>query len=63
VHLRTVVTAHGIDDESWPAFAAALRVIGDGRRAAVVHTYFGDAGPLIGRSASFRSAPSVPFAR
>ena len=51
VHLQEPwVTAHGIDDESWPAFAAALRVIGDGLSAQlVVHTYFGDAGPLIGR--------------
>jgi 5-methyltetrahydropteroyltriglutamate--homocysteine methyltransferase len=51
VHLQEPwLAAHGIDDESWPAFAAALGVIGDGLGAQlVVHTYFGDAGPLIGR--------------
>jgi 5-methyltetrahydropteroyltriglutamate--homocysteine methyltransferase len=51
VHLQEPwLAAHGIDDESWPALAAALRVIGDGLGAQlVVHTYFGDAGPLIGR--------------
>jgi 5-methyltetrahydropteroyltriglutamate--homocysteine methyltransferase len=51
VHLQEPwLAAHGIDDESWPAFAAALQVIGDGLGAqVVVHTYFGDAGPLIGR--------------
>jgi 5-methyltetrahydropteroyltriglutamate--homocysteine methyltransferase len=51
VHLQEPwLAAHGIDDESWPALAAALRVIGDSLGAQlVVHTYFGDAGPLIGR--------------
>ena len=51
VHLQEPwLTAHGIGEESWPAFAAALRVIGEGLGARlVVHTYFGDAGPLIGR--------------
>lgn len=51
VHLQEPwLAAHGIDDESWPAFATALRIIGDDLGARlVVHTYFGDAGPLIGR--------------
>src|SRR5215475_1253508 len=51
VHLQEPwLAAHGIDDESWPVLAAALRVIGDGLGAQlVVHTYFGDAGPLIGQ--------------
>ncbi len=51
VHLQEPwLAAHGIDDESWPDVAAALRFIGDGLGAQLVlHTYFGDAGPLIGR--------------
>lgn len=51
VHLQEPwLAAHGIDEESWPALAATLGVIGDGLGARlVVHTYFGDAGPLVGR--------------
>jgi 5-methyltetrahydropteroyltriglutamate--homocysteine methyltransferase len=51
VHLQEPwLAAHGIDEESWPALAAALRVIGDGLGVRlVIHTYFGDAGPLLGR--------------
>jgi|SRR5262245_14077820 len=51
VHLQEPwLTAHGIDEESWSALATALRVIGEGLGAQlVVHTYFGDAGPLVGR--------------
>jgi 5-methyltetrahydropteroyltriglutamate--homocysteine methyltransferase len=51
VHLQEPwLAARGIGEESWPALAAAVRVIGDGLGARlVVHTYFGDAGPLVGR--------------
>ncbi|HEY3010354.1 MAG TPA: hypothetical protein VGJ63_20150 [Micromonosporaceae bacterium] len=49
VHLQEPwLAAHGIDEEIWPALASAVRVIGDGLGVRlVVHTYFGDAGPLV----------------
>ncbi len=51
VHLQEPWLAnHGIDEESWPTLANAIRVIGDGLGARlVVHTYFGDVGSLVGR--------------
>jgi 5-methyltetrahydropteroyltriglutamate--homocysteine methyltransferase len=51
VHLQEPwLVAHGIDNDSWPLLAAAVRLVRDGLDVpVVVHTYFGDAGPWLDR--------------
>jgi methionine synthase II (cobalamin-independent) len=51
IHLQEPwLAAHGIGDGSWPHLAAAIEQLRDGLGVpVVVHTYFGDAGPWLGR--------------
>jgi 5-methyltetrahydropteroyltriglutamate--homocysteine methyltransferase len=51
VHLQEPsLAAHGIDSDCWPPLAAAVRLVREGLDVpVVVHTYFGDATPWLGR--------------